>query len=82
MDLSALRNEIESQTANSIINSIPAIGIITSEMIFLEEQKKLKESPLTGVLHSVSCAKKLNDPLMSAIISGGSKHERSKKSKI
>lgn len=82
MDLSALRNEIESHTANSIINSIPAIGIITSEMIFLEEQKKLKESPLAGVLHSVSCAKKLNDLLMSAIISGGSKHERSKKPKI
>ena len=82
MDLSALRNEIERQTANSIINSIPAIGIVTSEMIFLEEQKKLKESPLAGVLHSVSCAKKLNDLLMSAIISGGSKHERSKKPKI
>lgn len=82
MDLSALRKEIENQAANHIINSIPAIGAITSEMIFLEEQKKLKGSPLAGVLHSVSCAKKLNDPLMSATVSGGSKHERSKKPKI
>ena len=82
MGLSALRNEIENQTANNIINSIPAIGIITSEMIFLEEQKKLKEPPLAGALHSVSCAKKLNNPLMSAIISGGSKYECSKKPKI
>lgn len=59
----AIREVIKEEIGNTIINQHPLFGMLESERIFMDEQERLKEHPLKGVLgHNESVVR--NNPLI------------------
>ena len=48
--IEVIRNAIKEEIADTIINQHPFFGMLESEKVFMEEQERLKEHPLKGVL--------------------------------
>lgn len=46
----AIRGAVKERIVNTIINQHPFFGMLESERIFMDEQDRLKEHPLKGVL--------------------------------
>ena len=52
--LEAIREVIKEEIGNTIINQHPLFSMLESERIFMDEQERLKEHPLKGVLGHVT----------------------------
>jgi hypothetical protein len=50
----AIREVVKEEIGNVIINQHPFFGMLESERIFMDEQERLKEHPLKGVLGHVT----------------------------
>ena len=48
--IEAIRETVKERIVNTIINQHPLFGMLESERIFMDEQERLKEHPLKGVL--------------------------------
>lgn len=48
--IEAIRETVKERIVNTIINQHPFFGMLESERIFMDEQERLKEHPLKGVL--------------------------------
>lgn len=52
--IEAIRNVVKEEIGNAIINQHPFFGMLESEKVFMEEQERLHENPLKGVLGHVT----------------------------
>ena len=62
----AIREAVKERIVNTIINQHSLFGMLESERIFMDEQERLKEHPLKGVLgHDKSVVR--NNPLIKVV---------------
>lgn len=59
--IEAIRNAVKEEIADAIINQHPFFGMLESEKVFMEEQERLKEHPLKGVLGHVTKVSRTED---------------------
>lgn len=59
--IEAIRDVVKEEIGNAIINQHPFFGMLESERIFMDEQQRLKEYPLKGVLGHVTKVTRNND---------------------
>lgn len=52
--IDAIRIVVKEEIGNTILNQHPFFGMLESEKIFIEEQERLHEHPLKGVLGHVT----------------------------
>lgn len=52
--IEAIRNAVKEEIGNAIMNQHPFFGMLESEKVFIEEQERLKEHPLKGILGHVT----------------------------
>lgn len=59
--IEAIRKAVKEEIADTIINQHPFFGMLESEKVFMEEQERLHEHPLKGVLGHVTKATRTED---------------------
>lgn len=59
--IDAIRIVVKEEIGNVIINQHPFFGMLESEKVFMEEQERLKEHPLKGVLGHVTKVSRTDD---------------------
>ena len=52
--IEAIRSVVKEEIGNAIVNQRPFFGMLESEKMFMEEQERLHEHPLKGVLGHVT----------------------------
>ena len=59
--IEVIRNAVKEEIADTIINQHPFFGMLESEKVFMEEQERLKEHPLKGILGRVTKVSRTED---------------------
>lgn len=59
--IEAIRKVAKESIVNTIINQNPFFGMLESERILMDEQQRLKEHPLKGVLGHITSVVRDND---------------------